>query len=78
MEKTVFEAMAEKWKSAVVAREEIGTFTGGAISPKTMANLDCQGIGVPGRLTIGRKCVYPLNALIEFLKARSAAVKVTP
>ncbi|MFC1513097.1 hypothetical protein ACFL5J_01470 [Thermodesulfobacteriota bacterium] len=71
METTVFEEMKKKWPSAVVARSEIGVFTGGALSPKTMANEDCKGTGIAGRITIGRQCVYPVNELIAWLKARA-------
>jgi hypothetical protein len=36
----VFNKMADKWPSALVARTEIGKFTGGLLSPGTMKNLD--------------------------------------
>jgi hypothetical protein len=64
-------ALTEKWPSAYVARSEIGRFTGGMISPGTVANLDCQGRGPEGRITVGRRAVYPVEALVRWLEARA-------
>ena len=66
MKNKVFEDMAAKWQSAVVARSEIKTFTGGAISPRTMANLDSMGLGITDRIIIGRHVCYPLESLLVF------------
>ena len=68
--KDVFTEMANKWPSAIVARQEVDKFSGGVISGKYLANLDCQGLG-PSRVVIGRKIGYPVNALIEWLRDRS-------
>jgi len=64
-----FKSMADKWPSAFVAREKVGIFSGGIVSPGTLANLKCQG-GGPEYVTIGRKICYPLGPLIEWLKSR--------
>jgi hypothetical protein len=67
--------MAERWPSPVVARTEIEKFTGGIISGKYLANLDCQpGKGPAGRIRIGRKIVYPVAEFIKWLEARSAVI----
>jgi len=74
MTKDIFQEMAEGWESEIVARTHIEKFTGGMIGAKTMANLDCQGIG-PARVKIGRKTGYPIsgeNGLVSWLRARSA------
>jgi len=63
-------SMKEKWPSAIVAREEIRNFTGGAISEKYLANLDSQMKGPEERFKIGRKVVYPLNSVLRWLEAR--------
>jgi len=60
----------EKWSCPFVARQEIRVFTGGAVSEKTMANLDSQGEGPEGRFRIGRKVLYPVENLIKWLEAR--------
>jgi hypothetical protein len=65
-----FKSMKKKWASSIVAREEIKTFTGGAISEKYMANLDSQHQG-PKRFRIGHKVCYPVDSLILWLEKRS-------
>ncbi len=64
------EAMAQKWPSAIVARSEVGRFTGGAIAPGTLANADCRGDGPRGRIQVGRRTCYSVDALLEWLAAR--------
>lgn len=71
MTKDVFQEMSARWPSAVVARVEVGRFTGGLISAKYLANLDSMGQG-PKRITCGRKVGYPVNDLVAWLRARSA------
>ena len=66
----IFEKMAERWPSSLVARTKIAEFSGGMVSCKTMANLDCQGVG-PGRVKIGRRTGYPVDSLVSWLRARS-------
>jgi hypothetical protein len=64
--------LKNRWPSGVVARTQIPTFTGGAMSEKYVANLDSQGAGPDGRFKIGRKVVYPIDNLIRWLEARSS------
>jgi hypothetical protein len=71
----IFQAMGEKWPSAVVARQEVGRFSGGAVSPKHLANLDCQGEGPKGRFRLGRSVVYPVECLVDWLRRRAEAVR---
>ena len=74
MQKDIFQEMADKWPSAIVARTEIETFTGGLISSKYMANLDCLGEHCPPRLRIGmRKIAYPVRPLVAWLRKRSTS-----
>lgn len=61
--------MADRWPSGAVAREEVDRFTGGAITPKSMANLDSQGLGCESFL-IGRKRVYDVDVFIDWLAER--------
>jgi hypothetical protein len=58
------------WPSPVVARTEIKKFTGGALSGRTVANLDSRGEGPEGRFRLGRKTVYPKDKLVEWLERR--------
>ena len=69
-EQDVFQEMANKWPSAVVARVEVERFTGGLISAKYMANLDSLKLGC-NRITCGRKVGYSVRDLVVWLRARS-------
>ena len=66
-------ALAEKWPSAIVAREKVDEFTGGAVNPKTQANLDARGEGPADVVRIGRKICYPVMSYIAWLESRSTA-----
>lgn len=67
--------LADKWPSAIVARDEIDSFTGGVISPKSLANMDSLGIGPQGAFRIGRKIAYPVNNVITWLESRASLRK---
>ncbi len=62
--------LAKKWPSPIAAREQISLFTGGLYSPSYMANIDSQGAGPKGRILIGQKVAYPVDALIDWLEKR--------
>ena len=68
MKDDILNEMASKWQSNVVARAEVKKFTGGGISPKTIANADSEGKGPEGRFLIGRRVCYPVPALINWLR----------
>lgn len=68
--KDIYDQMAEKWPSAIVARKEVSNFSGGLLSPRTLANLDSMGSGPP-RIKMGSQRVfYPVHDLITWLRAR--------
>ena len=67
-------SMADKWPSPIVARTEAEKFTGGLISEKYLANLDCVNKGPAGRIRIGRKVAYPVNEYLTWLKERSEEI----
>jgi hypothetical protein len=75
MQKTIFQEMADRWKSPIVARTKIEAFTGGVMSEKYIANLDSAGKGPAGRVRMGRKIAYPVDLLCDWLEGRSSAVK---
>lgn len=68
----LFTQMAERWASPSVARSKVGIFTGGAITPKSMANLDSLGEGCPERVTINGHICYPVDSFVSWLRDRSA------
>ncbi len=73
-EKSIWRKNADRWPSALVARTEIGAFTGGALNPKHMANLDSLGLG-PESIRCGGRVVYPFESLIPWLEARTEKIK---
>ncbi len=70
-QKPDFSSLAKKWPSPYVARQEVEKFTGGMISIKYLANLDCQGLGPKGRVKVGRKIAYSVQSIVEWLENRS-------
>jgi hypothetical protein len=64
--------MAARWPSPVVARKKIGEFSGGVLTPKTMANFDSTGTGPEGRFLLVNQTVYPVEGLVAWLKTRMA------
>lgn len=73
-QKADFSSLAQKWPSPYVARQEVERFTGGMISIKYLANLDCQGFGPKGRVRVGRKIAYPVDQFVSWLESRSTAI----
>lgn len=54
-----------------VSRLEIKRRTSGCYTEKTLANLDCQGKGIPGRFRVGNKVLYPVLEVVEWLQKRT-------
>jgi predicted DNA-binding transcriptional regulator AlpA len=68
--KDIYEQMAEKWPSAIVARREVFKFSGGLLNPRTLANLASRGEGPP-QVKMGTQIVfYPVSDLVAWLRAR--------
>lgn len=67
----IFQKMISQWASPIVARADVGKFTGGACNPKTLANADCLGDGPQGRFFIGRRVVYPVDSFVQWLRENS-------
>ncbi|HOE79189.1 MAG TPA: hypothetical protein PLX58_04425 [Smithellaceae bacterium] len=74
---SIFQEMADKWPSSIVARTEIKDFTGGAISEKYLANLDSLGKGPANRFRLGRKVVYRTSDVVDWLQSRSESIPQT-
>lgn len=73
--KGVFFEMVQRWPSAIVCRDVIDEFTGGAVSQGTMANLDSRGEGPEGKFSLGsRKVCYPAVEIARWLQARAEFV----
>lgn len=66
--------LSQNWKSPIIARERVGELTGGGLKPRHLANLDCRGLGPPGRFRMGKKVCYDVEKLLRWLEERSEAV----
>ena len=62
-----FDALERKWKSTLVARQKVGDLTGGAVTPATMAYYDRMKKGPASGRYLGRKMVYEVRDLINWL-----------
>lgn len=67
---TLSKKLIESWPSPIVARAEVGRFSGGLLHPRTMANLDAKGEG-PGKIVIGGKVAYDRDALARWIESRA-------
>lgn len=72
--KVDFSCLADKWPSAMVAREDVGKFSGGLLHPATMANHDSAGTGPKNRFRVGKKVVYWVKDLIAWMEERASYV----
>ena len=68
-EKSLAQKLIDSWPSPIVARSQVGVFSGGLLHPRTMSNLDNLGKG-PGKITIGRNVVYDRDALAAWIESR--------
>jgi hypothetical protein len=75
MQKPNFIAMAEKWPSAYIGRQQVEIFTGGVMTAKTVSELDYRGLGCKSRVRIGRKIAYPVPEFIAWLESRAEFVE---
>lgn len=69
----ILKAGWQAWPAPIIARSEIGTFTGGLIAPRSLANLDSLRKGPSRKVKLGRSVGYEKAALIEWLTARLEA-----
>ncbi len=57
--------------SGFILRTKLTEQTGGLLHGRTEANRDSLGIGIPGRITIGkRKVAYPVEAVVKYLQSK--------
>ena len=70
-----FQSLAERWPSTFVSRDRIGEFSGGILNSRTLANLDCKGVGPAGRVRVGRKIAYPVASVISWMESRSQELR---
>lgn len=67
---TLSEKLIASWQSPIVARSEVGRFSGGVLHPRTMANKDALG-ETPGKIVLGGKVCYDRDALAKWIEDRA-------
>lgn len=60
----------------IIVRREISRLTGGLISAKFLANLDCAGLGPKGRVKIGRLTAYSRESFVSWLSDRMQDIEI--
>lgn len=68
----IFQQMEAKWPSAIVARHEVGKFSGGLLNPQTLANMSSKGEGPPKIKMGSRRVFYSVQDLVAWLRARTS------
>ena len=68
--KTIIEEILDSCPGPVISRKEAAKLTGGLISEKYLANLDCEGKGPKGRIHIGRRAGYRSDSFVLWLTER--------
>ena len=66
----ILDEMAAAWPSNIVARSQVGVFSGGLLHPRTMANLDSLGEGPKEVVSYGRKRAYVKSSLVSWMRKR--------
>lgn len=61
-----------------IARKRVDWFTGGAVSPRTLANADAYGTGPRARQVINGNIVYPTEFLLEWLEGKGVTTIAVP
>lgn len=68
----IYDELAARWASPVVARKEVNRFSGGILNPRTLANLDSLGQGPTGKFQVGpRQIAYPVKDLVTWMRDRA-------
>lgn len=67
----IVDKLTQSWISPYVSRTEVSKFSGGIVSPKTLANADSEGNGPQNKYYFGkRKVFYPKIDLANWIAAR--------
>lgn len=72
--KAIIRDLLERNLSDLVTRKQLFDLLG-VYSPETMANYDSQGIGIPGKIMVGRVAMYPRKEVINWVTSRTIIEK---
>lgn len=62
----------------MISRKKADWFTGGRVSPKSLANEDKRGTGPARRAIIGGEVCYPRDAFVDYLLSKQVEVIDVP
>jgi len=65
----MFQKMEEEYP-LIIFRSSVAQLTEGGINPRTLANLDSQGLGPDGMFYVGRKAAYFRANYIRWIRSR--------
>ena len=68
--RTITSQIISRSSRPVVSRVEAARLSGGLVTPKTLANLDSQGLGPGARVRYGKKIGYPVEEFARWLADR--------
>ena len=71
----VVKLLQRKWPSGIVARAKVEELTGGLVSPKTLANEDSRGCGIPRRLKVRGRIAYRVEDVAQYLIDRGLVLE---
>jgi hypothetical protein len=63
----MLEHIRQNSPTGLLTRAQVEELTGGLLNKKRLTDLDCLGKGIPNRLRAGRKVVYPVDSVCDFL-----------
>ena len=61
-------SLKKECPTGYVPRAALTRLTGGLINSRTAANRDCLGCGIAGRVVIGKRNFYPVDAVVESVR----------
>ncbi len=76
--KPAIRAMADRWKSTIVARSAADDFTGGLVNGQQLAALDRKGDGPIGAFKVRGQVVYPVSCMILWLEENAERLTAMP
>ncbi len=62
--------ISEKVPAGFVSRKQLDELTGGLLKKQFLANADCSGTGISGRVKAGKTILYPLPEIERFLREK--------
>lgn len=74
MNKDIFDELKKYCSHGYVTRKELKKLTGGLICGRTMAILDQTGKGIENREKIGKRTIYYIDDVINWLKKNTELI----